>query len=42
MKALLVLMVNLAIVLLLGSWLIALAPGVMLVIGALLARFYLL
>ena len=41
-QALLVVVVNLAIVLLLGGSLIALAPGVMLVIGALLAGFYLL
>ena len=41
-QALLLVVVNLAIVLLLGGSLIALAPGVMLVIGALLAGFYLL
>ena len=41
-QALLVMVVNLAIVLLLGSSLVALAPGVMLMIGALLAGFYLL
>lgn len=41
-QALLVVVVNLAIVLLLGGSLIALAPGVMMVIGALLAGFYLL
>ena len=41
-QALLVVVVNLAIVLLLGGSLIALAPGVMLVIGVLLAGFYLL
>jgi ABC-type multidrug transport system fused ATPase/permease subunit len=41
-QALLVVVVNLAIVLLLGGSLIALAPGVMLVISALLAGFYLL
>jgi len=40
--ALLGLLVNLAVVLLLGASLIAMAPAVMLVIGALLAGFYLL
>ncbi len=39
-QALLIIVVNLAIVLLLGASLIALAPGVMLVISALLAGFY--
>ena len=41
-QALLLVAVNLAIVLLLGGSLIALAPGVMLVVGLLLAGFYLL
>jgi ATP-binding cassette subfamily B protein len=41
-QALLLVVVNLAIVLLLGGSLIALAPGVMLVVGLLLAGFYLL
>ena len=41
-KALLVVVVNLAVVLLLGSSLIALAPVVMVVVGALLAVFYIL
>jgi ATP-binding cassette subfamily B protein len=41
-QALLLLVVNLVIVVLLGGSLIALAPGVMLVIGALLACFYVL
>ena len=41
-QALLLVVVNLAIVLLLGGSLIALAPGVMVVIAALLAGFYLL
>jgi ABC-type multidrug transport system fused ATPase/permease subunit len=41
-QALLMIVVNLAIVLLLGGSLISLAPAVMLVIGALLASFYLL
>jgi ABC-type multidrug transport system fused ATPase/permease subunit len=41
-QALLVVVVNLAIVLLLGGSLIALAPAVMAVVGALLASFYLL
>ncbi|QNI66408.1 ABC transporter ATP-binding protein [Synechococcus sp. BMK-MC-1] len=40
-QALLVIVVNLAIVLLLGGSLLALAPGVMLVLSALLAGFYL-
>lgn len=40
-KSLLLVVVNLGIVVLLGASLIALAPGVMLVIGALLAVFYL-
>ena len=42
LQALLLIVVNLAIVLLLGGSLIALAPLVMLLIGALLASFYLL
>lgn len=42
LQALLLIVVNLAIVLLLGGSLIALAPAVMLVIGTLLAGFYLL
>ncbi len=41
-QALLLVVVNLAVVVLLGGSLIALAPGLMLVIGALLAGFYLL
>lgn len=41
-QGLLVVVVNLAIVLLLGASLIALAPGVMMVIGSFLAAFYLL
>ena len=41
-QALLIVVVNLAIVVLLGGSLIALAPGVMLVIGALMAAFYVL
>lgn len=41
-QALLVMVVNLAIVLLLGGSLIALSPGVMLVLGSLLTGFYLL
>jgi len=39
-QAILILVVNLVMVLLLGSWLIALAPRVMLVIGPMLAGFY--